>query len=143
MTELRVKMDLRRVAVESPADTLNLFRLGTSEVERLIEDAPRNTDDNARVEFAAPRTFGKNTLPDNVALIHRLSADPLDHVVPAIEDTETRNRLYLKLAQNWIWRGDWDLALSAAERVPEGPQRERAEAIIAQAKSGASGDTPD
>lgn len=135
MAELRVNMDLQRVGVRQPVDTLNLFRMGTSGVERLIQGADRNTDDNARVEFAAPRKFGADTLGPNRARIHALSTDPLDEVDPPIDDAEMLARHRLRLAQNWLWRGDHDLAARAAHEILDGPHRAAAEEILAKIDS--------
>jgi spermidine synthase len=130
MAELKVRMDLGRIEMRRAVDVLTLFRLGTDEVEQLVAGAPRNTDDNARVEFSAPKTLGLYTLEENLALLRQYTADPLSYVTPPLEDPLESDRLRLSLAEAWFWRGDYDLAAESARRVSEGPLRVRAEEIL-------------
>jgi len=117
MSELRVRMDLGRVAVRHPLDIVTRFRLGPAEVDRFVEGAPRNTDDNARVEFSAPKTLGTYTLVENRALIHSYLDDPLEYVEPAVTDPEKRDETRLLLAKRWLAVGDDDLAEASARRA--------------------------
>jgi len=135
MGELKVRMDLGRVGVRRPADVLSLFRLGTEEVGRLVDGAPRNTDDNARVEFSAPKALGLYTLEENLALLRQYTADPLGYVAPPIDDPLELDRLRLELAEAWYWREEYDLAADSARRVSEGPLRARAEEILQQVET--------
>jgi len=133
MTELDVRIDLARVGMRSAIDVLSLFRMGSAEVSALVEGAPRNTDDNARVEFSAPRTLGMPTIDANLEMIHRYRADLLDYLDPAVDDPQERDRIRLGLAESWLVRGDYDLAIDAAEQVSDGPLRARADRIQEQA----------
>jgi spermidine synthase len=130
MAELKVRMDLGRVGMRNPVDVLSLFRLGTDEVRRLVDGAPRNTDDNARVEFSAPKTLGMYTLDENLAVLREYIADPLGYVAPRIDDPLELDRLRLGLAEVWYWRGEYDLAADSARRVSEGPLKARAEELL-------------
>jgi len=116
-SELKVAIDLRRVSVDDALDLVPLFRMGTAGIDRLIEGAPLNTDDNARVEFSAPKSFGRDTLTENSELLHRIAENPLDHFQPPVTDERRRSELELALARRWAWRKDWDLAAAAAQRV--------------------------
>lgn len=129
MSDLSVRMDLGRANVRAPEDFLTLFRLGPEQVDRLVAGAPVNTDDNARVEFSAPKTLGLYTLDENLALIHRYLADPFDHVRPAIEDQPTLDRMRVELAERQLRRGYFDVAADSARRVSDGALRERADRI--------------
>ena len=50
-----VRAEARRGGLNSPHDVLAYLLLGPEELESFTAAAPRNTDDNARIEFAAPR----------------------------------------------------------------------------------------
>ena len=52
---------------------LPLFRLGTAEVKRLVAGAARNTDDNARVEFSAPKAMYEDTTDPTLAYIEKFA----------------------------------------------------------------------
>jgi spermidine synthase len=132
MSELQVKMDLGRVWMREPLDVVTLFRLGPAEIGRLVEGAPRNTDDNARVEFSAPKTLGMYTLAENIALIRSFNAGPLDHFEPAVTDPGERDEILVRLAEKWYRREDYDLAEWSALQVSDGPWLERAEQVLAQ-----------
>lgn len=132
MSELLVRMDLARINVRRPTDVLPLFRLGHDEVGRFVEGAPRNTDDNARVEFSAPKALGLETLGVNIALISDFLGDPLDYVTPAPADRAETDRLRLDLARSWLKRGRADRAAALAEAALDGPLGPDAEALMSR-----------
>ena len=136
--ELGVAMDLGRVDMQDPVSILSLFRLGPTEIDRLTANAARNTDDNARVEFSAPRSLGLNTQPANTALLRSFRADPLDYVVPPFTDPRSRDRLRLDLALALLERGDPDLAAGQAGRVVTPELQEEAARIRSLAADAAS-----
>jgi spermidine synthase len=138
MSELKVRMDLGRASIRRPVDILSLFRLGPGDVERLVDGAPRNTDDNARVEFSAPKTLGLSTIDDNLALLDRYRTDPLEQVDPTVVGFEERDELRLGLAEVWLFRGDYSLAAESARQVSDGPLSVRATKIIEEAESALS-----
>ena len=131
--ELMVAIDLARVEMQDPLQILSLFRLGPKEIDRLVDGAPRNTDDNARVEFSAPKSLGRNTQPKNTALLREYQADLLEYVQPPPENEAERNRLRLRLAEALLYHGDGDLAALVAQSVSDGPLRTRADEILALA----------
>jgi len=132
MEELKVRMDLGRIDAGRAEDILSLLRLGPTQVDRMTEGAPRNTDDNARVEFSAPKTLGLYTLDDNMAMIRRFMDDPLDLLNPPIEEPLERDRIRLTLVEKWLLRDHRDLARVGAEALSSGPQQERALEILAE-----------
>lgn len=135
MSELKVRMDLARVAQRRPIDLLSLFRIGPAGIDRLVDGAARNTDDNARVEFSAPKTLGLYTLDDNLALLRGIATDPLEILDPPPPDPQARDRMQLELVRIWGRRGYDDLAQSAARRVTDGPLKAEAEQILAELRS--------
>jgi spermidine synthase len=132
MSELRVWMDLARVGVRSPADVLPLFRLGPEEVDRLVEGAPRNSDDNARVEFSAPKALYLETLPHNLRLLEEYAVSPLLYVRPAIPPGEELDRFRLDLAGAWLRRGRPDRATALASELLDGPLAAEADAFLSR-----------
>ncbi len=50
-----MRAEARRGGLDSAHDVLAYLLLGPDELESFTAGAPRNTDDNARIEFAAPR----------------------------------------------------------------------------------------
>lgn len=134
MSELQVAVDLARVHMREPLDLVGLFRMGTAEVSRLVEGAPRNTDDNARVEFSAPKTLGLYTLKDNLEMLRRYGADPLQYIRPLPDDAEARDRIHLELARIWLARGDRSLAVESAGRIGSPPLAVEAQALLAKAR---------
>jgi len=130
IAELRVRMDLARVDVGSAMDILPLFRLGEAEVDRLVDDAPHNTDDNARVEFSAPKAIYRSTVDSNLSYLERFAGDPLAYVGIDGDDPERSDELRLELAKAWARRGDAARAEAEARPLLEGPLGDRAEAFL-------------
>jgi spermidine synthase len=50
----RVRGDLARIGIRAPEDLLARFWIGGEELSRAVAPGPVNTDDNMRIEFAAP-----------------------------------------------------------------------------------------
>ena len=65
LAQPRVKADLGRIRVKSVQDILAHFVFGTGEVSAFVQDAVLNTDDNALLEFSAPRTLYIDTSEAN------------------------------------------------------------------------------
>jgi spermidine synthase len=137
MSELNVRMDLGRVDIRSPIDMLGLYRLGPADVDRLVDGAPRNTDDNARVEFSAPKHFGFYSVDENQARLGSYSGDPLERVVPPITNADERDRLRIQLARSLFAQGSLELAAESARMAADGPRRAEAERILTAVESAA------
>lgn len=54
----KVTADLKRINTSSAADLLSRFYLGPAQIDKFCGAAPINTDDNALIEFSAPRRVG-------------------------------------------------------------------------------------
>jgi spermidine synthase len=61
-----VAADLRRVGIADPADLMARLVLDEEDVGRFARDAVVNTDDNAHVEFTAPRSLYVDAVAENV-----------------------------------------------------------------------------
>lgn len=116
MTELRVLLDLGRVGIRKPADILELFRLGPRDVDKIVAGAPRNTDDNARVEFSAPKTFGVYTVGENLDYLRQFVSDPVDYITPELGPDEA-DELRLQIARGLFFRQEYDLARRTLQAV--------------------------
>ncbi|HEY1267521.1 MAG TPA: fused MFS/spermidine synthase [Candidatus Binatia bacterium] len=53
--------DFQSLGLSDAYSVLGFYRMGRPELLRLAEGAEYNTDDNARLEFSAPRSLGTNT----------------------------------------------------------------------------------
>jgi spermidine synthase len=129
MAELRIRMDLARVDVRSPVDLLPLFRLGDAEVDRFVDGAPRNTDDNARVEFSAPKALYSDTLDVNLDYLERFAVDPMRYATPHASPP-AEEELRLELARAWARRGNRERAASEARTLLDGRLKDDAEAFL-------------
>jgi spermidine synthase len=129
MADLRIRMDLARIDVRSPVDILPLFRLGDTEVDRLIDGAPRNTDDNARVEFSAPKALYSDTLDTNLEYLERFAADPMLYAKSGAT-SPPGEEVRLELARSWARRGNIEKAASEARTLLDGPLKEDAAAFL-------------
>ncbi|MBD3867459.1 MAG: spermidine synthase [Acidobacteria bacterium] len=130
MNELTVRMDLARVDLRRTADILRLFRIGTREIDILAEGAPRNTDDNARVEFAAPKAIYINNLAENMEFLQKHSSDFMDYITPTPATAGERDRIILDTALAWQRRGIQEFAAKVAKRALDGPLAEEAGQIV-------------
>jgi spermidine synthase len=73
LSQPRVKEDLKRIKVGSVRDILSHFVFGTREVPAYVKNALINTDDNALLEFSAPRTLYIDTSEANFQELARYS----------------------------------------------------------------------
>jgi hypothetical protein len=128
MAELRVRMDLARVHVRRPEDLLPLFRLGPAEVRELVAGAPRNTDDNARVEFSAPKALYLDTLDSNLEMIGKLAVHPREYV--ATGEGRSTETVRLEFARALMRRGLVDDAEREARSLLGGPLDGEAGALL-------------
>lgn len=130
MSELKVLMDLGRVGVRQPIDLLPLFWLGDAEIDALVQGAPRNTDDNARVEYSAPKAFALHTTSLNWDMLEEHVADPLAYIVPPPEAEPEWSRVVVGLAGAWLRRGELAAAEDYAREALGGPLDAEAREIL-------------
>jgi spermidine synthase len=64
--------DLRELGISDPYSILGFYRMGRNELLKLAAGAEFNTDDNARLEFSAPRSLGASTSELNRKLMEPL-----------------------------------------------------------------------
>ncbi|HKY31841.1 MAG TPA: fused MFS/spermidine synthase, partial [Candidatus Polarisedimenticolia bacterium] len=117
MARLDVNLDLRRVSARTPEDVLSYFIMGSAEVRRFTGDGPLNTDDNALIEFRAPKSLHYETRGVNLAHLDRASVPPSGYV-EGLDDLESRRRHLLELAAAYARRRLYPRALAALEADP-------------------------
>ncbi|HYM00539.1 MAG TPA: fused MFS/spermidine synthase, partial [Blastocatellia bacterium] len=82
LTDPKVAADLRRVQVKTPADIVSRLYMGGNELARYTAGSDLNTDDNALIEFSAPRRVGisGDTVTANVKQLLAYSGSPLPYL---------------------------------------------------------------
>ncbi len=78
----KIAADLKRINTTRPADIISRFYLGPDEVSNLSNGAPLNTDNNALIEFNAPRRVGtaEETVERNVKQLLAYATSPLRYL---------------------------------------------------------------
>jgi spermidine synthase len=77
-----IAVELKRINTSSAADVISRFYLGPGDVTKLSAGAKLNTDDNALIEFNAPRRVGtaEETVVRNLKQLLAYAASPLDYL---------------------------------------------------------------
>jgi len=117
MTELSVATDLRRVGVSTPEGVMSYFVFGDREVSEFTGEGPINTDDNALIEFHAPKSLHYETRGANTAEVRRVTVDPTTYLAAPLGQEASR-RHYVALAQALRRRGLFDRAREILASVP-------------------------
>ena len=78
----KIAADLRRIKTTQASDLLSRFYLGPREVTNLTSGAKLNTDDNALIEFNAPRRVGttEETVERNAKQLLAYAVSPLEYI---------------------------------------------------------------
>jgi spermidine synthase len=113
MSELDVATDIGRVKVVDPYDLLTYFMMGTDELEEYAGEGPINTDDNALIEFHAPRSLHFQTRQENLRLLLSSSADPIDYLGTRPDSPDELVRYYHRMAEAFLKRRMWRAAKQA------------------------------
>lgn len=87
ISRTKVREDLNRIDIRSPEPLLVHFVLGTEEAPEFIQNAPFNTDDNALLEFSAPKTLYQDTSEENFEELSKYSQDPAEYLKPGKDQT--------------------------------------------------------
>ena len=108
--------ELKRIGTTRAADIISRFYLGPAEVTSLSAGATLNTDDNALIEFNAPRRVGtaEETVVRNLKQLITYAASPLN---------------YLDRGESFT-RGEAELLTEAALEAIKRNDRERAEQFV-------------
>jgi Tfp pilus assembly protein PilF len=104
----RVAADFKRIDAVSEADILSRFYMGPDEVGRFGSGSVINTDDNALIEFNAPRRVGtaEETIARNVTELLHYAASPLPYISGGPTYPTANADLLLQVALGAIKRDD-------------------------------------
>jgi spermidine synthase len=104
----KVAADHKRINTTSAADILSRLYLGPQEVTKLSAGSPLNTDDNALIEFSAPRRVGSSdeTVQQNVRQLLSHAGSPLGYLANAPEMASSQADLMINFALGAIKRSD-------------------------------------
>ncbi len=101
------RAELKAIGIETPHDLLAYFQMDGAALQAMAEGATRNTDDNMRIEFSAPRNLHRETVPENLALLYDHLQSPW---LGTVEDGLAMGRAY-------AGRKEWVRALIAVREV--------------------------
>jgi spermidine synthase len=106
--EPRIAADLKRINTLFATDLLSRFYLGPEEVSVFAGDARLNTDDNALIEFNAPRQVGtaEETVQRNVKQLLAHAASPLRYLDGKLAEARGESDLMVKAALGAVKRDD-------------------------------------
>jgi len=78
----KISADLKRIGTARASDIVSRFYLGPAEITNLSSGAKLNTDDNALIEFNAPRRVGtaEETVARNLKQLIAYAASPLSYL---------------------------------------------------------------
>ena len=97
----RTKRNLAKAFVRYPADLLVKLRLDEDGAEAFSQGAPINTDDNMRLELAAPRSLYKDRIELVRAEMDRYPPNALDYLI----DYESEPEMEIELAASSFTAG--------------------------------------
>jgi hypothetical protein len=108
--------DLGRVEIRRPETLLGFYLFDQGGVAKLADGVERNTDDNMRIEYAAPLLLHESTEVENLVLLESVAEIPLD----AIEETEGLLAL-ARVYREWdeTWRRTLATMRAAKARSPD------------------------
>lgn len=115
MSDLEVALDLGRVKVFRVQDLMTYFIMGTKELRAFAGEGPRNTDDNALIEFHAPRSLHFETRQANREAIMAHSVDPFEYLSDPPPAPELKSVFYQEMAEAFLFRGMESKAKSAIQ----------------------------
>src|SRR5262249_15840829 len=98
LAEPKVAADLERIKTTSAADFVSRFYMGPRELATFAAGAELNTDDNALIEFRAPRRVGidEDTFNHNVRDLLARTASPLPYLSGDFVDDPPSDHFKLK-----------------------------------------------
>jgi len=108
----RTGAELKRIGTWKPADIISRFYLGPAEVIKLAVDARLNTDDNALIEFNAPRRVGTadETVARNLKQLIAFAASPLGYIDRGKNFARNESELLTEAALEAVRRNDRERA---------------------------------
>ena len=118
MSELSVGVDLRRIKVGTPQDLLSYFVFGDKELDSLLGEGPINTDDNALIEFRAPKSLTMETRDANMDVILAVTVDPTLYVT-GLDDPARRREHQIEMTRAFLRRNLYDRAAASSRAAAD------------------------
>jgi spermidine synthase len=108
----RTGAELKRIDTWKPSDIISRFYLGPTEVTNLSAGARLNTDDNALIEFNAPRRVGTadETVARNLKQLIAFAASPLTYIDRGKSYARNESELLTEAALEAVRRNDRERA---------------------------------
>jgi spermidine synthase len=108
----RVAADLNRIDTSRPSDILSRFYLGPDEVTTFTRGAQINTDNNALIEFNAPRRVGtaEETVERNRKQLVGVACSPIQYLDLGEVSDQSKASLLVEAALSAAKRSDHDRA---------------------------------
>lgn len=83
LADARLGPELHRAEIKVPEDFFGLFLQGSAEVDRLTKNGRINTDDNALIEFGAPKDLLEYSVKDaEIRFLEDIDGRRFDHAPP-------------------------------------------------------------
>jgi Tfp pilus assembly protein PilF len=130
----KVGGDLRRISTTRASDVISRFYLGPAEVTNLSSGARLNTDDNALIEFNAPRRVGtaEETVVRNLKQLLAYAASPLNYLDGAATVSGSEAAVLTEAALGAVQRNDRDRAEQFVNYSLEFAQTAQAHTILGE-----------
>ncbi|HKP86475.1 MAG TPA: fused MFS/spermidine synthase, partial [Blastocatellia bacterium] len=108
----KIAADLKRISTTKAADIISRFYLGPEDVSLLADGMTLNTDNNALIEFNAPRRVGtaEETVEQNVKQLLAYAKSPLRYLDGLSEMASNNAELLTDAALGAVKRDDRDRA---------------------------------
>jgi spermidine synthase len=108
----KIGAELKRISTATPGEIISRFYLGPAEVTNLSAGARLNTDDNALIEFNAPRRVGtaEETVVRNLKQLIAYAGSPLNYIDRGKNYSRGESELLTEAALEAVRRSDRDRA---------------------------------
>ncbi|TVQ93697.1 MAG: hypothetical protein EA397_03815 [Deltaproteobacteria bacterium] len=124
-SEPGLSQELGRVGLDEPIALLSAWQMDREGIYQMCPKTRRNTDDNMRIEYAAPLNLHKATTRRNVERLLEFAQIPPQ--VRGVDDL-------IRLAGAYLWRKDFDRGLEALLLAMEHSEDEQAVALASRAR---------
>jgi len=114
----RIAALMSRIEINNPAELLTRLYLGPNDIDRYAGTGLINTDDNAYIEFQAPRQVGlsnDSTVDENEAELKKAYRTNLQYIT-SLDDPVAGSKLLTDLALGRVKQNDLDGALDLAKQ---------------------------
>lgn len=115
----KLRAELARAEVEAPEDFVGLFLVGDARIDQVVRGGKINTDDNALIEFSAPKDLLEYSIKDaNIRFLDAIEGERLNEAGPHFPGFDLRlPRGLIPLAERFTKQGRLSDAAMAVARV--------------------------